>query len=161
MTWGDLRGKLAEQGLTILAGALGGPAGAVAATVGRGLADRMGVTTPEEVAEALATPGGRNEAVAYETASADELRALGLAQSELALAETRSESAFSSRWRPAMSWLLIVMWAWNAMILPVAVGITGAVVAAIPYDQLLAFSGLWLTIYGGGHTVKSIMGSKR
>lgn len=160
MNWGKLKDQLANQGLTVLAGAIGGPVGAVAAAVGRELADRLGVTTPDEVADVLATPEGQAAAEAFEDRRAAVLAVYAQTQQQLALAETRSESAFQSHWRPAMSWLLVVMWLWNTMILPVARAITGAAIDGIPYDQLLAFSGIWLTIYGGGHTLKSIMGPK-
>lgn len=35
---------------------------------------------------------------------------------------------------------------------------THANLAGIPYDSLVGFSGLWLAIYGGGHTAKAIFG---
>lgn len=34
----------------------------------------------------------------------------------------------------------------------------GASIVPIPWEHLLGFAGLWLAIYGGGHTIKSVLG---
>lgn len=161
MRWQDLAGPLASRGLDVLAAAIGGPVGPIVTTVGREIARQIGVETPEQVAEALDRQPAAVEGLAeYERGNLDMLRELSASQHELAMVEVKSEHWIQWAWRPLMSWQLILMWFWNSMILPVAVGVTGAQVERIPYDQLLAFTGIWLTIYGGGHTLKTIMGPK-
>jgi hypothetical protein len=36
----------------------------------------------------------------------------------------------------------------------------GTSIAAIPWEHLLGFAGLWLAIYGGGHTIKPVLGGR-
>lgn len=81
------------------------------------------------------------------------------AQSALALAEA-AKSFWHSGWRPALSWQLLVMWNWNVWAAWLIQTLSGVPVPIVPYEHLLAFSGLWLAIYGGGHTLKSIMGGR-
>lgn len=72
--------------------------------------------------------------------------------------EDARESFFSWGWRPAMSWLQIWMWAWNTTIRPLVNSAFHASLPDVPYDVLVSFAGIWLVIYGGGHTIKSIFG---
>lgn len=159
MRWQELAGPLAARGLDVLATAIGGPAGPIVTTVGREIARRLGVNTPEEAGAAIeADPAATDRLVQYQAENADMLRDLAASQHELTMVETRSENFLQWAWRPVMSWQLIIMWFWNSMLLPIAVGITGTPIERIPYDDLLAFTGIWLTIYGGGHTLKSVLG---
>lgn len=72
--------------------------------------------------------------------------------------EDQRGSVFSWGWRPAMSWMLLFLWSWNGVILPVANATAGTSIVPIPWEHLLGFAGLWLAIYGGGHTIKSVLG---
>jgi|GEM_PF-4713627 len=81
-------------------------------------------------------------------------------QAALLEREDARESRFSWAWRPAMCWLLLFLWLWNGVLLPIVNAIAKAGLATMPWDQLLAFSGLWLAIYGGGNTIKSVMGAR-
>lgn len=81
------------------------------------------------------------------------------AQAELAQTEA-GKSFWHSGWRPGLSWLLIFMWMWNVVMAWGIQALSGVPVPIVPWEQLLAFSGLWLAIYGGGHTLKSIMGGR-
>ncbi len=72
--------------------------------------------------------------------------------------ENQRGSVFSWGWRPAMSWMLLFLWSWNGVILPVANATAGTSIVPIPWEHLLGFAGLWLAIYGGGHTIKSVLG---
>jgi hypothetical protein len=72
--------------------------------------------------------------------------------------EDRRECLFAWGWRPAMSWLLLFLWCWNGVILPLVNALAGSSIAPIPWEHLLGFAGLWLAIYGGGHTIKSVWG---
>lgn len=87
-------------------------------------------------------------------ASADASRA------ELFRREDERESFFAWGWRPAMCWLLIFLWGWNGFLLPVANAALQAGIGLMPWEQLVAFSGLWLAIYGGGNTAIRIFGKK-
>ena len=71
--------------------------------------------------------------------------------------EDQRGSVFSWGWRPAMSWMLLFLWSWNGVILPVANATAGTSIVPIPWEHLLGFAGLWLAIYGGGHTIKSVL----
>lgn len=161
LDWISLGKQVIAVGAPTIGAALGGPVGA---QVGGVLATILGVEpTPEAIGDVVSADPGR--VVRAELEPATDLTqwlvihartAAGLAEREAA-----RESWFSWGWRPAMSWLLIVMWAWGILILPIVNAIWRLGVPAVPYEQLLAFSGIWLTIYGGGHTIKAIYdGSK-
>jgi hypothetical protein len=74
------------------------------------------------------------------------------------LAREDTRSWFSWAWRPAMSWLLIWMWLWNTTLLPLLNAAFHSTLPAVPYETLISFCGIWLVIYGGGHTLKSVFG---
>jgi hypothetical protein len=44
--------------------------------------------------------------------------------------------------------------------LPVVSAAAGVSIPRSPWEHLLGFAGLWLAIYGGGHTIKSVVGWK-
>lgn len=71
------------------------------------------------------------------------------------------KSPFWNAWRPSMSWLLIWLWLWNTTLLPLINAAFKTSLPPVPYETLVAFAGLWLTIYGGGHTLKSVFGKER
>jgi hypothetical protein len=169
----SLAGALAKAGapilsgaLTTAAGALGGPAGAwmgagVSAVIGA-LADALGTApTPEAVAAKVeADPAAATQAAQQVEASQGGVIAAIHAETarQLALAETNRESFFSWGWRPAMSWLLIGLWTWALFALPTLKATALPALQPIPMDNLLSFTGIWLTIYGGGHTLKAVLG---
>lgn len=68
------------------------------------------------------------------------------------------KSFFAWGWRPAMSWLLIWLWVWNTTLMPLLNSALKATLPPVPYEHLIAFCGVWLVIYGGGHTLKSVFG---
>jgi hypothetical protein len=169
----SLAGALAKAGAPILsgalstaAGALGGPAGAllgagVSAVIGA-LADALGTEpTAEAVAAKVeADPVAATQAAQeVEAAKGDVIAAIHAETArQLALAETSRESFFSWGWRPAMSWLLIGLWTWALFALPTLKATVLPALQPIPMDNLLSFTGIWLTIYGGGHTLKAVLG---
>jgi len=109
------------------------------------------------------------------TAVADALRQIEAEHADKWLAFLSGESAhraelfkredqegfFYKGWRPAMSWLLIWMIFSNTTLVPIVNSAFGADIELTPWDQIVAFAGIWLVIYGGGHTVKSVWGSKK
>lgn len=72
--------------------------------------------------------------------------------------EDKRESFFSWGWRPAMSWTLIFLWVWSLVLIPLANAIARAGIAAPSMADLTTFTGIWLAIYGGGHTLKAVLG---
>jgi len=158
LDWISVGKQIVAAGAPTIGGALIGPLGA---QIGSVLATALGVEpTPEAVGGAVAADPGK--VVAVDASPGADLTgwlaihaqmAAGLATSEAA-----RESWFAWGWRPAMSWLLIAMWAWAIILLPVIDAVWKLGIPAPPYDQILAFAGIWLTIYGGGHTLKAIMG---
>lgn len=149
---------------SILRDKIGGVAGDASARVVEALAQAFG-TRPNEEAIADAIKADANAAVKVQ-AIENERRAEWIAYLTMATAERdrmlkredERESLFSWGWRPAMSWLLLFLWSWNGVILPVINATAGSSVAPIPWEHLLGFAGLWLAIYGGGHTIKSVLG---
>lgn len=168
MEWRDLAGALVKAGAPILGTALGGPAGsAIGAVIGATLADALGVeATPSAVDGALAGRADAGAVVRQVEAEqrerwAEYMLAAQASQAEIARLEVASDHWFKWAWRQALSWLLIAMWGWNAFVAQVVSLVVGTRVDLIPYEHLLAFSGIWLTIYGGGHTLKSVLGGGR
>jgi hypothetical protein len=76
------------------------------------------------------------------------------------IAREDAKGWFWNAWRPAMSWLLIWMWGWNTTLLPLLNAAFRSTLPAVPYDTLISFCGIWLVIYGGGHTLKSVFGKQ-
>ena len=152
---------LAEAGTTVLARIiqkkLPGAGGVV-----RELATALGVkATPEAIAAAYKDDPGPVVAAAKDIESSDPaywqyLAQAGTDQAALIKREDERDNWFAWAWRPAMCWLLIVLWGWNGLLLQVVNAAFGAAIEGLSIQDLLAYSGIWLTIYGGGHTVKAI-----
>ena len=67
---------------------------------------------------------------------------------------------FHNGWRPAMSWLVIFLFAWSMVAVPLANATLGGAIAAPSTNDILQFAGIWLVVYGRGHTGKSVWGAK-
>lgn len=74
--------------------------------------------------------------------------------------EDSRESFFSWGWRPAMSWLVIFLFGWAMVLVPLLNAAFAAGLVPPSTNDILQFAGIWLVIYGGGHTVKEIWGVK-
>lgn len=149
---------------SILRTNVGGVAGEASAKVIEALADAFGAQpAPEAVKAAIeADPKAASTVQAIERErSAEWIAYLTMATSQrdqMLDREDARDSVFSWGWRPAMSWMLLFLWWWNGVILPIVNATAGASIASIPWEHLLGFAGLWLAIYGGGHTIKSVLG---
>ena len=149
---------------SILRTNVGGIAGEASAQVIEALAQAFGAQpTPEAVKAAIeADPKAAAKVQAIERERSAEWVAyltVATAQRDHMLdREDQRGSVFSWGWRPAMSWMLLFLWSWNGVILPVANATAGTSIVPIPWEHLLGFAGLWLAIYGGGHTIKSVLG---
>ncbi|MQT14404.1 hypothetical protein [Segnochrobactrum spirostomi] len=166
MRWQDLASPLAQAGATVLGTIIGGPLGAsVGGLVGQALGTALGVpATPEAIGTALATGGddAAQRVQAVETARADEWAALAEQGARLmqTLADKEvSEGWFAWAWRPALSWLVTAIIAQTFLVAPWARAIAHFDVSA-PYDQVMGIAAIWLTIYGGGHTLKAVLGPR-
>jgi len=81
------------------------------------------------------------------------------ARAEL-FAREDSKTFFHDGWRPAMCWLLIWLFLSNATILPIINAVFKTSIPLTDWQHIIAFASVWLVIYGGGHTAKSVFGSK-
>jgi hypothetical protein len=148
---------------SILRTNVGGIAGEASAQVVEALAQAFGAQpTPEAVKAAIeADPKAATKVQAIERErSAEWVAYLTMATSQrdrMLDREDQRGSVFSWGWRPAR--LLLFLWSWNGVILPVVNATAGASIVPIPWEHLLGFAGLWLAIYGGGHTIKSVLGA--
>jgi hypothetical protein len=156
MDWATLGKQVIGAGAPVIGGLFGGPLGA---QIGSIVGTALGVPpTPEAIGGIVqSNPGALQQLEASRSAEwATYMAAAQAAQSALAMKEL-DRSFFYAGWRPGMSWLLMGLWLLNCFITPFANAAWGAAIPLIPWEHLLGFSGLWLTIYGGGHTLKSIL----
>lgn len=163
--WTILAGPLANAGLTILGGILGGRAGPIATTVGGAVLKELDVTTPEQAVRKIETDP---EAIArldrLEAERGPEWAAVALAEQRTAelLANRESEQGgFAYWWRPGGMYLNLYLWLQNTMLTPVLFnGVLKMQVPMIPWEHLIAFTALYCGLYMGGHTVKAIFGAR-
>lgn len=161
MQWQSLAGPLLDAGLNILAGAIGGPAGAVAASVGREIARELGVGTPQEVVQKIeADPAAVVTLAAYERDNADKLALFAAEQATFReiLARDSAKGGFWDAWRPATMWALIVMWLWAIIALPTINATLGAGIPLPPFETLFGLTAVWSGLYMGGHTAIRLLG---
>lgn len=160
MDWKDLAGPLIRLGAPTLGGILGGaPGTAIGRTVGGVLADALGVPAePAEVKDAME----RNPEIVQRVEEQHSEAVLLAAQAnQRALLESEDKRGFFHHgWRPMLSWLLLFMWLWNSILIHLVNGVAKAGIPLIPWTELMGFSGLWLAIYGGGHTIKKVWGKE-
>lgn len=81
-------------------------------------------------------------------------------RAEMIAREDNRESWFAWAWRPAMSWLIIFMFVWSFFIVPVLNATLGYAIPIISPEDITQFAGIWLVIYGGGNTVKTVFGPR-
>lgn len=147
----------------ILARKIGGKNAELAETVVKAVADRAGVPV-ERIGETARAGGGPAEEVreAIRAVNADlapHLVALHEAELETKLRifeAERSEPAAVRMWRPIGMYFTFLLWAWNTMLLHVANAWWLIALPPTPWDVLLAWTGLYLSLYMGGHTVKAV-----
>lgn len=132
-------------------------------TVVDAVASKIGVpSTPEAIADKYQTdPAGTAAAIKeVEAAQSDKwleyLTTATLGRDAMIAREDNRESFFSWGWRPAMSWLVIFLFGWTMVFLPLINAAFGATIPIPQTDDILQFAGIWLVIYGGGHTLKSV-----
>lgn len=165
MDWKQIAGPLAQAGATTLGTIIGGPLGtAVGGVVGKAAAEALGVDpTPEAVTQAIATDpkaaGKLQDLEATRSEEWDALQSEGLKLLAEITAKETSESWISWGWRPALSWIIAAIVLQSFIVGPWALALFGLAIA-VPYDNVVGISAIWLTIYSGGHTVKAVMARK-
>jgi hypothetical protein len=165
MDWSRLAGPLMDAGLIILGSAIGGPAGGIATTIGREIARELGVDTPQEAARAIENDPQAVETLrGYEAAHAEELALLGQEQRHMSEILAREDKGpwWQHAWRPAMMWLIGFLWLNNLFLTPLLFNaILKLGVPLAPFDALITLSGLYMSLYLGGHTVLRAMREKK
>jgi hypothetical protein len=155
---------LIRHGISLLGGLIGGKSGAVVERAGKAVLDELGARTPEEAAARIETdPVAVAQLRALEEDRIGEWLALARVDAELAALLARQENErgfFSWGWRPAMSWLVVAIAAVQFILGPLVDALWSTAALIGPYEHVLGFAAVWLTIYGGGHTAKAIFGGR-
>lgn len=145
----------------LLSKKIGDQGGALATAVISAIATRAGVL-PDAVEDlAAATPGKVIEAMREVERASPELLAAYDRGLQLQLANLEAEKddpAWMRAWRPGWMYLLGFLWLWNLVILHVANAVWKIALPPLPTTDLLALTGLFLSLYMGGHTVLRVLG---
>lgn len=144
---------------SILDRKLGDQNGALVSDVISAIAVRLGVQPTEIDAVINETPGKVIEAMREVERMTPEMIALytkGLEGQFALLQAEMSEGGWTSAWRPLGMYFVIFLWAWQVVLLHVANAIWKIALPPMPWDQLITFSGLYMGLYMGGHTVKDV-----
>jgi len=148
----DLIQALVKAGAPVLGTVIGGPVGTLAGAAIGALAEALGTpATPEAVKDAVETPSGAAIAKQVEAAKGPEFYALLSKEADnyrAIIDQEDSHGWFYSAWRPAGMWLVLAMWPFAVIMAPIFK-------INVPMSDLVAFTGLYLTLYMGGHTAKS------
>jgi hypothetical protein len=154
----------ADLGLTIvekvLTKKLGDKNGQLAADILRSVANRAGVGVEDLDSLAETDPTRVGDAMRVVEHMSPELLALYAADQQYQLAVLQAESGeglFMRAWRPAGMWMILMLWLWNAIILHVCNAYFRIALPVIPFDQLMALTALYFTLYMGGHTLKDVV----
>lgn len=127
------------------------------------LAGRLGVEpTPDAVKDAYENDPSKTGKIIreVEVSFGEQWLVAAIQGRDALLSREDTKGPFWNAWRPSMSWLLIWLWLWNTTLLPLLNAAFRSDLPPVPYETLVAFAGLWLTIYGGGHTIKSVFGKR-
>lgn len=144
----------------VLSRKLGDQNGTLAMTVIRAVADRAGSTSEELPALATENPGRVIDAMREVERMTPEmvgLYAAGL-QGQFALLQSEADEPLWARaWRPGGMYLVMFLWLWNIVILHVANAIWKIALPPAPFDALGWLTGIYFSLYMGGHTVKDVV----
>lgn len=125
----------------------------------RAVASRVGVE-PEALPQAIEDQKPRVvDAVREVDRMTPELSALYQKGIDLQLAELQAretEPVWTWGWRAAWMWALLGIWLWALVLQPVVVGLAAVQIAPIDISVLLQLTGIFLALYMGGHTIKSV-----
>lgn len=147
---------------SILENEIGGDVGKTGSVVVDALATALGVDpTPEAIEKAHQADPTATEAVIKQVEESGEaMKAFveAMKSRDALLAADNGKGLFYDGWRPGLSWTLIFLSLWTWVLVPLVNAVFHAQVAGMAPTELVQFAALWLTIYGGGHTVKDVFG---
>jgi len=145
---------------SILDRKLGDKNGALVIDVLGAVASRAGVKPDDLEALAESTPGKVIDAMRQVEPMTPELVALytkGLeSQFELLQAEM-AEGGWKAAWRPAGMWFILFLWFYQIVGLHVANAILKIALPPAPWEHLITFTGFYMALYMGGHTIKDVV----
>jgi hypothetical protein len=143
----------------ILQRKLGDAGGALATDVIGTIAARAGVKPEELEGMAEAQPGKVIDAMRQVEPMTPELIALytrGLEHQFTLLQAEMAEGGWKAAWRPAGMWFVLFLWFWQVVGLHSLNAVFKIALPPMPWDQLLYFTGLYMGLYMGGHTLKDV-----
>lgn len=78
---------------------------------------------------------------------------------ELMRAEMDKGPVMSWAWRPLTMWLIMFLWAWSLVIVPM---VNAALAASVPIylQELIWLTTAYMALYMGGHTVKELFAAR-
>lgn len=115
---------------------------------------------PEQIPQAILDEKPRIvDAVREVERMTPELAAVYQKGIDLQLAELQAreiEPLWTWGWRAAWMWALLALWIWALVGQPLVTGLSGFTVTPIDISILLQLTGIFLALYMGGHTIKSV-----
>ena len=145
---------------SILQRKLGDAGGALATDVLTTIASRAGAKVEDLEKMADENPGKVLDAMRKVEPMTPELIALytkGLEQQFTLLQAEIAEGGWKAAWRPAGMWFVLVLWFYQIIGLHVANAIWKIALPASPWEQLVTFTGMYMGLYMGGHTIKDVV----
>lgn len=147
---------------SILVEEVGGRTGQVGSVVIDALSAALGVDPTPEAIDAAHKADPVTTETAIKDLENDPAMVTALAEAlksrDALLAVESTKGFFYDGWRPALSWMLAFLCMWTWVLVPLVNAVFHAQIAGMAPNELVWFGGTWLTIYGGGHTVKDIAG---
>lgn len=143
----------------VLSNRIGAQNTELATSVVEAVARRAGVGVPDLDRLAEADPSRMVDAVRETEAMMPEMVALyaqGL-EGQFALLQAEQKGPWWGwAWRPAMMWLLALLWLWNIIALHVANAIWKTALPTTDSATLLGLTSVYMALYMGGHTLKDV-----
>lgn len=145
----------------ILSQKLGDQDGNLATEVLIAIAKKAGVAPDDLEVVHDKDPGRVVDAIRKVEYDAPELVALYASEVQLQMAALQAEQggpAWMRAWRPIWMYLLGFLWLWNLVLLHVLNAVFKIALPPQQLTDLLALTGLFLSLYMGGHTVLRALG---
>lgn len=143
----------------VLSQQFGGKNGQLATEVLQAIANRAGVQVDDLEGMATAEHPKVVDAMRDVEQMTPEMIALyttGLEGQFALLQAEQAAGGWQSAWRPGWMYLLGFFWLWNIVALHVLNAIYKIALPPVPYDILMGLTGIYLSLYMGGHTVKDV-----
>ncbi|QBF31516.1 hypothetical protein [Thalassococcus sp. S3] len=148
----------------VLANKLGGANAELVSSVVTEIAERSGVIPAELDEFARTHPQTVEAAIADVETMAPEMIALHTSELEhrMALMKLEMEKpGWAWTWRPLWMFFLAFLWFWNVVALHLTNAILKWALPPMPTEVLLGLTALFMSLYMGGHTVKSVFAATR